>query len=124
MRKPLIPLVILLTALLAACASNNNLKTNIPQPEVLLEQVSSQPAVAEHVTGGLPVYFNLSVTNNANIPITLKRINIQSMGSGGYNVPPTSRPFNVTIAPGATEQEQFWVGTFATQSVAGVNGAV
>ena len=116
---------VLFVAVLAACASgNNNLKTNIAQPDVQFEQVSSQPAVAEHVTGGVPVYFALSVTNNANIPITLKRVNLQSMGSGGYNVPSTSRPFNKSIAPGATETEQFWVGTFADTSVAGVNGAV
>jgi len=110
---------------LAACASsNNNLKVNIAQPSVVVEQLSSQPTVAEHVTGGIPIYLGVAVTNNADIPITLKRVNLQSMGTGGYNVPPTSRPFNKVIQPGATEQVEFWVPAYADPSVAGVNGAV
>jgi len=118
-------IVVLMTVLLAAaCGSSNNMKGKIADPEVRLFQTSVQTAIAEHVTGGIPVDFALSVTNHAEIPITLKRINIQSMGSGGYNVSPTSRPFNVIIAPGATEQVQFTLPTFATASVAGVNGAV
>ena len=56
--------------------------------------------------------------------ITLKRVNVQSMGSGGYNIGPTSRPFNVAIAPGATEQVEFTLPSNADPSVAGVNGAV
>jgi hypothetical protein len=68
----------------------------------------------------------MAVTNHANIPITLKRVNVSSLGSGGYNVPSTSRPFKdgIVIQPGATEQVQFWVPANADPSVAGVNGAV
>lgn len=111
--------------LLAACgSSSNNLKVDIQEPEVQVVQLSAQPSVAEHVTGGVPIDFGVAITNHADIPITLKRINIQSMGSGGYNVPPTSRPFDKVIAPGATEQVEFWVGANAPPSVAGVNGAV
>ena len=119
--------VLLFTALLVAgcgSTSTNNAKVNIPQPDVQLVQIGGQPPVAEHITGGVPINFGVAITNHASIPITLKRINVQSMGSGGYNVPPTSRPFDKTIAPEATEQVEFWVGANATQSVAGVNGAV
>ena len=119
--------VVLFTALLAAgCGStaSNNAKVDIPEPEVQLVQISAQPPVAEHITGGVPIDFGVAITNHATIPITLKRLNVQSMGSGGYNVPPTSRPFNKTIAPDATEQVEFWVGANASPSVAGVNGAV
>jgi len=120
---------VLLFALLvvAGCGSTpatNNAKVNIPEPEVHLVQISAQPPVAEHVTGGIPINFGVTITNHASIPITLKRINVQSMGSGGYNVAPTSRPFDKTIAPDATEELQFWVAANADQSVAGVNGAV
>jgi len=117
--------VFLFTALLiAGCGSSNNAKVDIPQPEVQLVQIGAQPPVAEHVTGGVPINFGVAITNHASIPITLKRINVQSMGSGGYNVAPTSRPFEKTIAPDATEQVEFWVAANATTSVAGVNGAV
>src|SRR6185436_18770819 len=98
----------LIAIALAACASsNNNLKVNIPEPTLEVEQVSSTPPVAEHVTGGVPVNFAVAVTNHAEIPITLKRINVMSLGSGGYNVPSNTRPFNIVIAPGSTEQVQF-----------------
>jgi hypothetical protein len=108
----------------ASCGSVNNAKVKIADPEIHLVQLSAQPQIAEHVTGGIPIDFGVSVTNHANIPITLKRINIQSMGSGGYNVPSSSKPFDKVIAPEATEQMEFWVGAFADVSVAGVNGAV
>ena len=117
----LISIAILLAA---ACGTTNNMKTKIADPEVHLVQTSAQPAIAEHVTGGVPIAFALSVTNHADIPITLKRVNVQSMGSGGYNIGPTSRPFNVAIAPGATEQVEFTLPSNADPSVAGVNGAV
>jgi len=118
---------VVLTAvlILAACASStNNAKVDIPQPEIVVEQLSSTPAVAEHVTGGVPVNFGIAVTNRADIPVTLKRINISSLGSGGYNVPNNSRPFDKVIQPGATEEVSFWAGANADPSVAGVNGAV
>jgi uncharacterized lipoprotein YajG len=114
-----------LVVVLAACASSNKTaKVDIPQPEITVDQLSNTPAVAEHVTGGVPIYLGMSVTNRADIPITLKRVNIQSMGSGGYNVPAQSHPIDKVITPEGTDQEQFWVSSFATQSVAGVNGAV
>ena len=119
--------LVILTAVLfiAACASsNNNAKVDIPQPDIEVQQLSSTPAVAEHVTGGVPVNFGIAVSNKADIPITLKRINISSIGTGGYNVPNNSRPFDKVIQPGTTEQVSFWAGANADPSIAGVNGAV
>ena len=118
--------LVVLTAvlILAACASSNNAKVDIPQPEIEVQQLSSTPPVAEHVTGGVPVNFGIALTNRADVPITLKRINISSLGTGGYNVPNNSRPFDKVIQPGTTEQVSFWAGANADPSVAGVNGAV
>jgi len=123
MRKTFLVSIAILLA--AACASSsNNLKGDLTQPTVEVAQLSAQPAIAEHVTGGVPIYLGVAVTNNANIPITLKRVNVTSLGSGGYNIPNVSRPFNKVIQPGATEQVEFWVPAYADASVAGVNGAV
>src|SRR4051794_39681246 len=94
--------------LLAGCASTNA-KVHVPEPEIRLEQLNSAPAVASHVTGGIPINFRMDVTNTAKVPVTLKRINVVSQGSGGYNVPNTSRPFDKTIPPGETFQTEFWV---------------
>jgi len=121
MRKMILPAVMVV---LAACASSNNAKVDIPQPDVEVQQLSSAPVVAQHVTGGISINLGVAVTNRADIPITLKRVNVQSVGTGGYNVPPNSRPFDKVIQPGSTEQVAFWVGGNADPSVAGVNGAV
>src|SRR5207253_6121081 len=111
MRKSLTGIAAVL--LLAACSTSNNSKVNIPQPDVQLEQLSSAPVVAAHVTGGIPINLRLSVTNNAKIPITIKRINVTSQGSGGYNVPNASRPFDKAIAAGETWTTAFWVPGYA-----------
>jgi hypothetical protein len=120
MKKSLIFLALILAG---ACASQRS-SNAVAEPEVRIDQLSSTPAVAEHVTGGMPVQFRMSVTNTAQFPITLKRAELQSVGSGGYNINPTSRPFDIVLAPGATETVDFWVPAYAATSVAGVNGAV
>jgi hypothetical protein len=116
-------LIFLALILVGACASQRS-SSAVAEPEVRIDQLSSAPAAAEHVTGGMPVQFRMSVTNTAQFPITLKRAELQSVGSGGYNINPTSQPFDVVVAPGATETVDFWVPAYAATSVAGVNGAV
>lgn len=108
----------------AACASQRNNATVVAEPEIALQQLSSTPAAAEHETGGMPVQFRLSVANTAAFPITLKRLDLQSVGFGGYEVNPTSLPFNVVIPPGSDVSVDFWVPAIAKTSVAGANGAV
>jgi hypothetical protein len=116
---------ILSMLLFGGCASQvTNAKVDIAQPEVTIEQLSSAPLVAEHVTGGMPVQYRMSITNTAQIPLTLKRVEMRSMGSGAYYVQPTSKPYSLVIAPGATEAFDLWVPAYATTSVAGANGAV
>ena len=112
---------VLALLLIAGCASQ---RTAIADPEITIAQLSSTPTIAEHVTGGMPVHFRLTVTNTAQFPITLKRSELQSIGTGGYDVAPAAHPFNLVIAPGATESVEFWVPANASTSVAGANGAV
>ena len=100
-----------LTVLLAvACVTNNTAGSKVPDPEVRLDQTSTMPGAAEYMTGGIPVSFRMSVTNRAAIPITLKRAEVASIGeAGGYIVQQTSMPFNVTLAPGASDSVAFTV---------------
>ena len=121
MRKSL---AVIALVLIGGCASQRNNGPAVAQPQVSIDQLSSAPAVAEHETGGMPVQYRLSVTNTAQFPITLKRIDVQSVGSGAYDVNPTSLPYDVVIQMGATESVDFWVPATATVSVAGANGAV
>ena len=110
---------------LAGCASQSaNANGKVPDPAVTLEQTSSMPLAAEHITGGMPVGLRMSVTNRAGIPITLQRAELRSLGSGAYNIANFQRSFGKTIEPGATEVFEFWVNADAAESVAGNNGAV
>ena len=119
-------LAVSLAVLLVAACAMNNASGKVPQPDVRLEQTSTVPGAAEYVTGGLPVSFRMDVTNRAAVPITLKRVDVVSVGeAGGYNVPQTSRPFNVVLAPGASDSVTFTVGAQAAgMNVTGANEPV
>jgi hypothetical protein len=96
--------------LVVACASNHTAGNKIPDPEVKLDQTSTMPGAAEYVTGSIPVSFRMSVTNRAAIEITLKRVEVSSVGeAGGYVVRQTSVPFNVALPPGASNEVEFTV---------------
>ena len=112
--------------LLAACASQrNNANGKVPQPTVTLDQLSSMPAAAQEVTGGIPISLRLTVTNNATIPITLQRAQLESLGTGGWNLRPTQQNFGKPIVPGATQTFDFWVAAVAAgQSVVGAPSTV
>lgn len=112
--------------LLAACSMNHSAGNKIPDPEVRLDQTSTMPGAAEYVTGGIPVSFQMSVTNRASIPITLKRVEVSSVGeAGGYQVRQTTVPFTVAVAPGATEAVNFTVAAVNTgMNVTGSNEPV
>ena len=112
--------------LLASCSMNHTAGSKIPDPEVRLDQTSTMPGAAEYVTGGIPVSFRLSVTNRAAIPITLKRVEVSSVGeAGGYRVPDTRVPFDLALAPGASDGVNFTVPAVNTgQNVTGANEPV
>jgi hypothetical protein len=116
-----------LSVLLAvACVTNNTAGSKVPDPEVRLDQTSTMPGAAEYVTGSIPVSFLMSVTNRAAIPITLKRAEVASIGeAGGYIVQQTSVPFNVTLAPGASDSVAFTVSAVNVgNNVTGANEPV
>jgi hypothetical protein len=117
--------VIAALLLVAGCAMNNN-ASKVPDPEVKLDQTSTVPGAAEHVIGAIPVSFRMQVTNRAAIPITLKRVEVTSVGeAGGYQVPQSQVPFNVTLTPGASESVNFTISAVNTgMNVTGVNEPV
>jgi hypothetical protein len=112
--------------LVVACASNHSAGNKIPDPEVKLDQTSTMPGAAEYVTGGIPVSFRMSVTNRAAIPITLRRVEVTSIGeAGGYMLQQTSVSFNVTLQPGASDAVNFTVSAVnAGYNVTGSNEPV
>ena len=112
--------------LLASCSLNHSAGSKVPDPEVRLDQTSSMPGAAEYVQGGIPVSFRMTVTNRAAIPITLKRIDVSSVGeAGGYMVQSTTVPFDLTLPPGANDSVTFTVAAVnAGYNVTGSNEPV
>jgi hypothetical protein len=125
MRKTFAVLAVLV---MASCAAmqRSNANGKVADPEVSLVQTSRVPDAAEYSTGGVPVSFRMDVTNRADVPITLKRVDVVSVGGvGGFDIPSTSHPFTTTIAPGGKDSVEFWVAGNATgQNVTGANEPV
>ena len=94
------------------------------RPEVTVTQLSGIPSAARHVDGGLPINYRIQVANKAGETITLKHITVVSMGRGAYNVPQTSRPFQLDVKPEAFGTADFWVPATADSTISGANGPV
>jgi len=116
---------------LSSCASmksdsgKGSAGVKIPLPDMQIQQLSTVPGAARHIEGGLPIQFALAVQNHAGGPITLKQVNVVSMGYGAYDVPSTSRPFKALIQSDQTQIVDFWVpANIQTASLVGANGPV
>lgn len=128
MRKSLVALAVLTFAVSCAATRSDsglgNTKVAVVKPEIALAQISSIPHAARHVEGGIPVHFALRVSNRFGEPITLKSVNLQSVGVGAYEVSST-RPFQTKIQPDAEETVEFWMpANVSTSTIVGVNGPV
>jgi hypothetical protein len=128
--------VSLTTLLLAAALSTTGCQSSsgtglvdMPEPAVLIAQTSKVASAARHETGASPVQLLVQITNNASRPITLKRVQAQSVGSGAYTITEgmsdiSAHPFDVLIPPTATRTVSFWVAATANDTIVGANGPV
>jgi hypothetical protein len=129
MRKAFIVLASVTFAI--SCASTRsdsgmgNTKVAVVKPEIDIAQLSSIPQAARHVEGAIPVHFAMRVSNRFGEPITLKSVNLQSVGVGAYDIASTSRPFKTMIQPDQEETVQFWVpANIGMATIVGANGPV
>jgi hypothetical protein len=77
------------------------------------------------MTGGLSVHYRVDVENRAKTPITIKRIDVVSLGSGAYNLRSTSAPFNERLNPGESRPVEFWAAaSIDDPTILGANGPV
>ena len=116
---------------LAGCASSRSdsglghTKVDIIEPELTFTQTSLVPQVARDITGNIPVHYQVRVANKSGEPITLTRLDVQSVGVGAYALRPQSRPFKQTIAPDHFEIVEFWMPAIIEDAtVYGANGPV
>ena len=128
MHKSVVAVAVLL---LAGCASMQSdsgkgaAQVDIAKPEIQIQQLSTVPVAARHIEGGLPVQYTLKILNHIGEPITLKQVNVVSMGYGAYDVPSTSRPFHAIFQPEQVSAVDFWVpANISNASLVGANGPV
>ena len=108
-----------------ACASHRGAQAPVALPEVTIVQTAGVAEAARNGTGPIVVRYGIRVANKANVPVTLERVELQSVGDGAYVLPSTEKPFNVTISPDGHEDIAISAGAFVTQNtIAGANGPV
>lgn len=97
---------------IAACSSSTTLPPGIVDPDVAFAQIYGQSALYE-IRGPISVPFAMEVMNPSDVPITLDRLQLQSIGTGAYDLNYTVEHLQQVIEPGATEQFTFSAWGFA-----------
>jgi LEA14-like dessication related protein len=95
--------------IVAACTSTNQISQNvahIPQPEITIigrTDLTNVPTVASSIEA----HFEFRILNQADVPITLRRIDLDSLGGGGIGIQARNRQFNIVIAPHSVQSADF-----------------
>lgn len=93
--------MVLITLLVIGCASTDSQRPReIAQPDVRVRLVN--PLFFGSGTTA-PATLEVTITNRANVPIKLRRLEIDSLGMVEYALFPHARDFNETIEPGETK---------------------
>jgi LEA14-like dessication related protein len=93
----------------AACASGTSISqkaAHIPLPDIIIigrTDLTDVPALPS----GVAVHFEFRITNQADIPITLRHIDLVSLGGGGINIESKNRPYNTVIQPHTAQSVDF-----------------
>jgi hypothetical protein len=113
MKRALLPL--LLVAIVASCATSKSTapKAAIASPGIGIEQVVG-PREIGYPYGQIEVKYNFAVQNNASIPITLIRVDIQSENpaGGAYSLRRNFYNFHQEIPPNSIGVVTFWAKAF------------
>ncbi|MDQ6801816.1 MAG: hypothetical protein M3041_13365 [Acidobacteriota bacterium] len=85
--------------LLSGCGSSSNPASG-PDVRVHLEQVSGPPDVY-YFAGPVNIQYRLSIANPTDEPLTLTRLDLQTLGSGAYSLRAAATPMNLKVPPNA-----------------------
>ena len=88
-----------LSVFLVGCASSN--QPSGPAVAVQLEQLNSSNDIF-YFRGPVNIQYRVAITNPTNQPLTLTRLDLQTIGSGAYSLRTNSTPMNLQVAPNAT----------------------
>ena len=100
-----------------SCGSSKlNSGPKIPEPGIGIEQVVG-PADLGYPYGPIEIKYNFAVQNNAQVPITLTRVDIRSdvgaAGSGAYQLRRDFYNFHQEIPPNSVGVVTFWAKAYA-----------
>ena len=101
------PVALLAFLLAAACASSGVPGAKIPSPKLQIISRTNLADVAPSVPTGIAVHYEIRISNEAAVPVTLKRIDLDAMAGGGFTVEAKTRVYDVTIPPGETRSVEF-----------------
>ena len=85
--------------LLGACASSDH--QSGPNVTVQIQQVSSVNDVF-YYRGPVNVPYRIAITNPTSEPMTLTRLDLQTIGPGAYSRRAAGTPMNLKVAPNST----------------------
>lgn len=95
------------------------------KPQIQIVQTSGLAIAARYMNGAFSVRYAVRVMNPSPELITLRRVTVQSVTEGAYQVGPFSMPFDVAVAAAQHQDVQFWVpAETGYYSVVGANGPV
>ena len=100
--------------IVAACATDNRVSqtaAHIPQPEITIIGRTDLTNVST-VSSGVEVHYEFRIVNKAAIPITLRHIDLDSLGGGGIRIESKNRPFNIVIEVGSAQSVDFVTITY------------
>jgi len=112
--------------LLSACASatRSEVPSQILPPEFRIAQIGGVSSAGRNITGPLPIQFQIEVRNPSGSPITLNRIQLETLGEGAYSIRPSSKPFDSRIEAGQSTVVEMWTPAVSSDTILGVNGPV
>ena len=115
----------LLVSVMPGCVSSAR-PESVAQPTLAIARIGgpSGSGVTRQLRGAFSLSFALQVRNEADVPLGLYRVELESVGPGAYEIARVSQAFDRTIAPGATETVEMWAVAVAGRSVTGLEGPV
>ena len=106
----------LLAAATSCSSSNANGPANLLKPEIAIEQLVG-PATLGYPGGQVDVQYEVTVGNRSDEPITLRRIEVSSIGGGAYRLRRESFPFNAKLGAHQQGSIQFWAHSIQSGAI-------
>ena len=112
--RPLLAFALLFAACSTTTPQDAGPKANVPQPEFSIEQTYG-PSEANFPYGAFEVKYRFEIANRADVPLTLKRITVNTINpeGGAYTLTsPHDYYFNRTIAAKSADAIEFWARAY------------